>query len=190
MNTDFEKIKSILLKLRSDYISGTKKNIINPDTPITERDIVAEIYCRLKQFCQSNKLNVHCEIKPASSEYDEITILKHLPRIDIGILSNNNERKWISSAIEIQDKYHKGQIEARFSSIPIEFFHSAIEVKIQSNIRDAKEDIDLLKKIQNSNKKCNCYFVLLNARGRRSDHESIQNYACQQGISLIEYTCN
>lgn len=189
MNKDFDNIKSVLLRLRSDYISSVQIDEINQDSPITERDIVAELYYRLRQIYSNSNLNVHCEIKPASSENDSNHILRKLPRIDVGILTVNDNKLWISSAKKIQDRYKKGQFEARFSSIPIEFFHTAIEVKIQSNIRDAKDDIDLLKKIHDSNSNCNCFFVLLNARGRRSDHTAIQKYADENEICIIEYTC-
>jgi hypothetical protein len=189
MNKDFDNIKSVLLKVRSDYISGVQIDEINHDSPITERDIVAELYYRLRQIYSNSNLNVHCEIKPASSENDSNHRLRKLPRIDVGILTVNDNKLWISSAKKIQDRYKKGQFEARFSSIPIEFFHTAIEVKIQSNIRDAKDDIDLLKKIHDSNNNCNCFFVLLNARGRRSDHTAIQKYADENEICIIEYTC-
>jgi hypothetical protein len=156
--------------------------------PITERDIVAEIYCRLKVFCNSRDLSVHCEIKPASDENVKPKQLRPLSRIDVGILSDINGRSWISSAIKLQDQYKKGLIEARFSSIPLEFFHTAIEVKIQSYVDDAKEDIDFLKELHDSNKACNCFFVLLNARGQREDHENIKEYAADKGICIFEYT--
>jgi len=190
MNEEFEEIKSILLRLRSDYIAGYRSNMINENTPITERDIVAEIYSRIKSYFQNKHLYPHCEIKPASTERDHISKLKRLPRIDVGVLEDKGEKTWISSAIKLQDKYKKGAIESRFSSIPIEFFHTAIEVKIQSNVIDAKKDIDLLYKIKKSNKKCNCYFVLLNARGKKVDHEAIQKYADKQGITIVEYCSN
>jgi hypothetical protein len=189
MNNDFEIVKSILSKLRSDYISGCKLDIMDQNAPITERDIVAEIYCRLKDFCSKNGLSVHCEIKPATDEDAKTEHLKRLPKIDVGILSNINERTWISSAMKLQDKYNKGLIEARFSSIPVEFFHTAIEVKIQGNFNDAKKDIIILKHLHDSNKACNCFFILLNARGQRSDHDAIQKFADREGICVLEYTC-
>jgi len=186
MNADFESIKSILLKIKSDYIIGVSQSDINQSIPITERDIVAEIYCRLKSFCLSENLFTHCEIKPTVEEYDEINY--RLQRIDNVILKNFSEKTWISSAIKLQERYKKGKIEARFSSIPISFFHTAIEAKIQSNFKDAKKDIDSLKDIQNSNLSCNCFFVLLNARGRKSDHDKIREYANNQSVCIIEYT--
>ena len=189
MNNDFEILKSILSKLRSDYISGCQLNTIDQISPITERDIVAEIYCKLKGFCSNKDLSVHCEIKPAIDENVDTEHLKWLPKIDVGILSNIDGRTWISSAMKLQDKYKKGLIEARFSSIPFEFFHTAIEVKIQSNFYDAKKDIDILKNLYDSNKSCNCFFVLLNARGKRSDHDAIKKYADSKGIYVFEYTC-
>lgn len=190
MNSDFENIKSILSELRSDYISGCHLNTFDEKLPITERDIVAEIYCKLKVFCSNSDLSVHCEIKPAPSENAKTEELKRLPKIDVGILTAAiNGRTWVSSAIKLQDKYNKGLIEARFSSIPIEFFHTAIEVKIQSKYSDSKKDIDILHKIAALNETCNCFFVLLNARGQRSDHDSIKRYADQKGICVFEYTC-
>lgn len=190
MNTDFEEIKLILLQLKSEYIKGVENNSITPNMPITERDIVAEIYYRLKSLCIGKNLSTHCEIKHAPSKLSDASILKTLPRIDNVILKDIGEKTWISHALNLQDKYKKGSIEARFSSIPIEFFHTAIEVKIQSNIRDAKKDIDKLEHIQSINNECNCIFILLNARGKINDHESIISYAKKQNIFLIEYTCN
>lgn len=188
MNSDFEIIKSILSELRLEYISFCRNDIIEEKVPITERDIVAEIYSRLKIFCNNKEFAVHCEIKPAPSEDAVAEELKRLPRIDVGILSNKNGRTWILSAKKLQDKYRKGCIEARFASIPIEFFHTAIEVKIQSNFYDAKKDIDILKRLQDLNQECNCFFILLNARGQRSDHFAIQKYANENGICIFEYT--
>jgi hypothetical protein len=154
-----------------------------------ERDIVAEIYCRLKNYCRNRELSAHCEIKPAPSENTEPAELKRLPKIDVGILSNENGRSWVSAAIKLQNSYNKGLIEARFSSIPIDFFHTAIEVKIQSKPSDAMKDINILKSLSNSNEACNCFFVLLNSRGQRPDHDTIQRYADQNGIFMFEYTC-
>lgn len=187
MNADFEEIKSILLQIKSDYINGY---VNNKNIHITERDIVSEIYYRLELFCLNKNLASHTEIKPVPSISSEISDLKRLPRIDNVILRNIGEKTWLSDAINLQDKYKKGLIEARFSSIPIEFFHTAIEVKIQSNIRDAKKDIDKLKVILDTNTDCNCFFILLNARGRISDHDSIIGYAQKQNIFIIEYTSN
>ncbi|RJO61700.1 hypothetical protein C4544_01990 [candidate division WS5 bacterium] len=189
MNSDFKDIKSILLGLRSDYISGVQLDTLNEKAPITERDIVAEIYCKLKAFCTNRDLSVHSEIKPASSENAEIGELRRLLKIDVGILSRISGQSWVDSAIDIQNNYRKGSIEARFSSIPLRFFHTAIEVKIQSQFADSKKDVDTLKRIHDSNSLCNCFFVLLNARGKRSDHDKIKAYADQRGICIIEYTC-
>jgi len=85
MNKDFDNIKSILLRLRSDYISGVQIDEINQDSPITERDIVAELYYRLRDFYKNSNFNVHCEIKPTPSENENIHNLRRLPRIDVGI---------------------------------------------------------------------------------------------------------
>jgi hypothetical protein len=189
MNNDFQILKSILAELRLDYISLCDSDLCDQQAPITERDIVAEIYCRLKVFCKSRGLNVHCEIKPASNENVNTTEMKELPRIDVGILSNINGKSWLLAAKKLQNKYKKGLIEARFSLIPLEYFHTAIEVKIQSNRIDAKKDIDTLKKLHDSNNSCNCFFILMNARGQRSDHDYILKYADQAGICTFEYTC-
>lgn len=194
MNNDYEAIKEILSKIRAEYISCFQRNEIdnseivfnNPRTLITERDIVAEIYCRLKEFCDGKDLRVHTEIKPVFDE-KEIKDLKLLPRIDIVILSGNG---WIPEAIKYQNKYDKGDIEARFSAVPVEFFHTAIEVKIQSKYGDAKDDIGKLKKyICEKKLKCNCFLVLLNARGKKKDHDNIKDLASEE-ICVIDYTCN
>lgn len=189
MNNDFEAIKSILSALREDYIKGCQNGKLDSQIPITERDIVAEIYSRLKVFCRSsNELSTHCEIKPAKGEFSSTSELKTLPRIDNVILSNHKGKEWLSSAKVLQNKYRKGDIEARFSSVPVLFFHTAIEVKIQSNVPDAKKDIDTLKELQDNNKTCNCFFVLFNARGRAADHFKIKRYAEEKDICITDYT--
>jgi len=188
MNADFEDIKLILLQLKSEYINGLMKSNLSADIHITERDIVSEVYYRLRLFCSNKNLSSHTEIKPAPSISTEIADLKRLPRIDNVILKNKGEKRWIEDAIKLQNRYQKGAIEARFSSIPVEFFHTAIEVKIQSKFSDAKKDIDKLKLIQDSNKDCNCFFLLLNSRGSIKDHSAILDYAKKQNVFIIEYT--
>lgn len=189
MNKDFDIIRATLTALKTDYISGCQNGVIDPSMPITERDIVSEIYYRLIDFCKANNLQMHCEVKPATDDKMAPAQLKMLPRIDVSILTDKNGKSWLTSAIKLQDKYNKGAIEARFSSVPVDFFHTAIEAKIQSNIRDAQKDIDFLTKIHNDNPSCNCFFVLLNARGQRSDHHDIAAYAEKSGICVIEYSC-
>ena len=189
MNEDYKKIKRILADLRSEYADLCSNDLMDPNTPITERDIVAEIYYRLKLFCKKKKLYPHTEIKPASRNFS-IDELKKLPRIDVVILKNNGHLSWLSAATKIQNRYKKGMVEARFSSVPINFFHTAIEVKIQSNVRSAKKDLDTLSGIMKKKKSCNCFMVLLNARGPRKDHEKIIKYAQEKKIHLIEYTFN
>jgi len=188
MNADFEDIKFILLQIKSEYINGFINSNISANIHITERDIVSEVYYRLKLFCSNKNLSSHTEIKPAPSKSSEASDLKRLPRIDNVILKNKGEKIWIQDTFKLQDKYQKGAIEARFSSIPVEYFHTAIEVKIQSKFGDAKKDIDKLKVIQDSNKDCNCFFLLLNARGRIYDHDAILDYAKKQDVFIIEHT--
>jgi len=189
MNEDYKKIKRILSDIRSEYARMCSNDVKDPNAPVTERDIVAEIYYRLKLFCKNKSLYPHTEIKPASSTKQSISDLKKLPRIDVVILKNNGSRFWLSDAKRIHDRYKKGLVEARFSSVPIRFFHTAIEVKIQSRVMNAKKDIDILADILKSNKTCNCFMVLLNARGERKNHEKIMDYAQGKDIHLIEYTC-
>ena len=190
MNEHFKIVEGILSDLKEKYVNSCTAEIVDPTAPITERDIVSEIYCRLKNFCHSADLYPHTEIKPAPSESIDPGELRRLPQIDVVILKNLGAKTWISSAAKIQNRYKKGLIEARFGSIPIEFFHTAIEVKIQSNVRDAQKDIDTLANIFEQNKLCNCFMVLLNARGHRKDHSKIKQYAEHKSINLIEYTCN
>lgn len=188
MNSDFENIKAILSLLKTDYIAGAQENNSDLQNPITERDIVAEIYLRLKDYCRQKNLSTHCEIKPAESMDSSIEDLKKLPRIDNVILCNQNDNKWIKAATKFQDKYQMGPFQARFSSVPVVFFHTAIEVKIQSKVTDAKKDINTLIRIQKANMTCNCFFVLLNSRGFRNDHDKILSYAESKGITIIEYS--
>ncbi len=193
MNNDKEAITSILSELWTEYKSLCQSEIFDQKAPITERDIVAEIYSKLKDFCAERKnLSVHCEIKPYELKpaYDknDCEKLKGFPRIDIVILSG---QAWIAPAINIQNVYNKGKFEARYSAIPVEFFHTAIEVKIQSKPGDAEKDIIKLRKLQEQNNACNCFFVLLNARGQRADHKSIiEKHAKEKGICIFEYSCN
>jgi hypothetical protein len=190
MNNDFDKIRSILIALRDQYAAGCKHDLNDPALPITERDIVADIRYSLMNFCKSNGYHVHCEIRPAPDDHIERNVMKKLPRIDVVILRDGENASWFAAAKKLQGKYPKGSIEARFSSVPIEFFHTAIEAKIQSKVRNAKYDIDLLKEIQEKNPDCNCFFVLLNARGRICDHQNILAYAQENHIEMIGCTAN
>ena len=188
MNEDFEMIKAVLTELRSEYTVQCPFDVEEPEAPVTERDIVAEIRYRLKSFCRSRRYQVQCEIKPLFDHGATPEYLKSPPRIDVVILSDTNDGTWLAAAKILQDKFNKGSIKARFSSVPVLFFHTAIEVKIQSNVANAKEDINTLRMIVDRNPFCNCFFVLLNARGRSQDHHHIQTYAHEKGICSIEYT--
>jgi hypothetical protein len=188
MNDHFEAVKNILAGLRSQYASRWCVDGDDPATQITERDIVADIRHSLLAFCDANGFHVHCEIRPAPNTKIGPDEMKRLPRIDVVVLQNSYGQSWFDAAKILQDKYQKGTIEARFSSIPIEFFHCAIEAKIQSNVADAKKDIDALRDIQKVNQACYCFFVLLNARGLVRDHDDILAYGCEKGIEIIEYT--
>jgi translation elongation factor EF-4 len=188
MNDDAETIRSVLEELKSEYADCCLLDVDDPEAPITERDIVAEIRDRLKAFCRSRGYQVHCEVKPAPDSSIGPERMRTLPRVDVVVLSDKNSVSWLAVAKSLQDKYGKGSIQARFSSIPVEFFHTAVEAKIQSDVADAREDIDNLKMINESNPSCNCFFVLLNARGRVGDHEQIRDYAQRKGIEIIEYT--
>jgi hypothetical protein len=188
MNDDFGTVKNILTKIKSRYAAGCSLDVNDPDIQITERDIVADIRHSLTAFCTSNGYHVHCEIRPASDETIEPDEMKKLPRIDVVVLQDRKGDSWLAAAKKLQDKYQKSSIEARFSSIPIRFFHTAIEAKIQSNVTSAKKDIDTLKKIEEKNPSCNCFFVLLNARGRVQDHDNILKYGKDRKIIVIEYT--
>jgi len=189
MNEDFDTINAILAELRFEYAEQCPFDVEDPEAPVTERDIVAEIRHRLKLFCRSRGYQVHCEIKPVFDDNATPEYMKSLKRIDVVVLSDKNDATWLAAAKILQNKYNKGSIEARFSSVPVGFFHTAIEAKIQSNVANAKKDIDVLKMIVDRNPHCNCFFVLLNARGRPQDHHHIQTYAGEKGISIIEYTC-
>ncbi len=188
MNDDSQRIKDILEELKSEYAGCCALDVDDPEAPVTERDIVAEIRNKLKRFCHSRGYQVHCEIKPAPSSNIGPEEMRKLCRVDVAVLSNKNSICWLSAAKNLQDKYHKGSIQARFPSVPVEFFHTAIEAKIQSDVANAKKDIDTLKMIHDSNPFCNCFFVLLNARGRVGDHNQIQAYAQRKGIQIVEYT--
>jgi hypothetical protein len=190
MNQDFEKIKEIILQLKEEYISKVANNKFHPTIPVTERDIVSELYYRLKQYCETKELFSHTEMKAALNKNTPTSELKKLFRIDNVILKNIGKQNWIDDAVFIQNRYQKGAIEARFSSVPIEYFHTAIEVKIQSNFPDLKKDINKLRGIKDENKNCNCFLVLLNARGKIHDHNSIIEYAKSKDIPIIEYTAD
>jgi hypothetical protein len=185
MNNEFVQIKRILHDLKSEYAILSCGDEFDPNLPITERDIVSEIYCRLKFHFLKTELSVHTEIRPVPSVSSEPEELKRLPRIDVAILFGDS---WLNEAIKLQNKYKKGEFEARFSSVPVESFHTAIEVKIQSHPADSIKDINTLCGIQKNNKNCNCFLVLLNARGKKRDHLKITEYANQKQINFVEYT--
>ena len=50
INNDFKTVKSICAELSSDNILDDKLDIIGQRAPISERDIMAEVYCRFKDF--------------------------------------------------------------------------------------------------------------------------------------------
>ena len=151
MNDDFETINTILAELRSDYADQCPHDVEDSKAPVTERDIVAEIYLRIKSFCQTKRYQVHSEIKPVFDDNATLESMKKLPRIDVVVLSDKNGTTWLAAAKMLQGKYKKGSIEARFSSVPVGFIHTAIEVKIQSNVKNAEKDIDSLKMIMDQN---------------------------------------
>lgn len=188
MNKENRHIYKLLCEMRSEYALASINGEFDQDLPITERDIVSEIYSRLKSLLRGTGLSVHTEIKPAPSVESEPEILKSLPVIDVAILKNIDGISWLGEAQKLQAKYLKGNIEARFSSVPIEFFHTAIEVKIQSKPIDSKKDIDKLLQIHQKNNACNCFMVLLNSRGKAKDHHDIMEYANEKGIPFIEHT--
>jgi len=188
MNDDFAAVKNIITELKSLYATRCSLDVDDPATQITERDIVTDIRCSLMAFCTSNGYHVHCEIRPATDENIEPGEMKKLPRIDVVVLRDKKGVSWLAAAKKLQDKYKKGSIEARFSSVPIKFFHTAIEAKIQSNVGDAKKDINMLKNIEERNPLCNCFFVVLNARGQVRDHDKILEYGRYKKITVVEYT--
>lgn len=190
MNPDYKQIEDILLQVKSKYIEQSSNEMYNPNVAVTERDIVSELYSRLKDFCNGKKLYSHTEIKAAPDRNTPLDVLKKLKRIDNVILKNIGEQNWMEDAIYIQNRYQKGSIESRFSSIPIKFFHTAIEVKIQSYFPDLKKDIDKLSEIKIQNKECNCIFFLLNARGKEQDHKALLEYAKLKDIPVIEFSAN
>lgn len=188
MNCDYPDIAALLEQLRDEYAEGCDSDLGDRDLPTTERDTVAEIRCRLQTLFRGRDVNVHCEVKPAPSHDAQPDQLKRLPRVDIVLLTDREGASWFKSAKDIQARYRKGSIEARFASVPVEFFHTAIEVKIQSNVCDAKRDIDTLVSIIRSNPRCNGFLVLLNARGRPQDHAAIAAYGQERCIHVVEYT--
>lgn len=190
MNGEFDRVVEILEKLKSDYVSSCDDDDVrSPDAPVTERDIVADIRFRLQELCQAKGLHAHCEIKPVPIGANRPEQLKPLPRIDVAILCDRDGVSWLEEAKKLQNGYKKGEIEARFSSVPVSFFHTAVEVKIQSNVGDAKKDINTLVEIRNQNPSCNCFLVLLNARGIPNDHEKIVAYGKEKRIRVVEHTC-
>jgi hypothetical protein len=188
MNDDFSKIHEILGQLKADYAAQSPGDVVSPEAPVTERDIVAEIRARLLPFCRERGLHVHCEMKAVPADAADQEALRTLPRIDVAILANQGDDSWLAAAKKLQDGYAKGEREARFSSVPVGFFHTAIEAKIQSKVADAKKDIDGLRAVLDSHPTCNCFFVLLNARGRVADHDRVVEYAELRGVPVVEHT--
>lgn len=188
MNQDFDAVRDVLLGLRSEYAAQSPVDVVSPDAPVTEADISSDIRSELKGFCRGRRLHVHCEIKPTPNYAVARMPTKDSSRIDVVILSDHGSASWLEAARKLQDQCDKGAIEARFSSVPVKFFHTAVQVKIQSLVRDARRDIDKLEAIRAENPSCNCFFVLLNARGQPRDHDAIAAYAQDKGIFVVEYT--
>ncbi len=188
MNDDFGTVENVLLLLRDLYAARCDSDAKDPAIPITERDIVADLRHSLMEFCSAQGYHVHCEVKPADNEEIGPEEMRRLPRIDVVILRDDKKASWFTAAKKLQGKYSKGSIEARFSSVPVKYFHTAIEAKIQSKVDNAIDDIDTLKDIEKKNPSCNCFFILLNARGKVRDHDNILAYAQEKKVRAIEYT--
>jgi len=188
MNDDFVTVQRVLDELKSIYASHCSVDVEDPAAQITERDIVADIRHSLTALFDKKGYHVHCEIRPAPNTNIEPQEMKRLPRIDVVVLRNGNRQSWLVAAKQLQNKYRKGPFQARFSSVPVEFFHTAVEAKIQSKVADARKDIDTLRDIQKINPSCNCFFVLFNARGRVRDHDRILAYGREQAVTVVEYT--
>jgi hypothetical protein len=170
-----EEVRNALEEIRRDYIQKRKPRL-TPDAPLTESDLQAEIFCKLKKLCVGNDLYVHSEMafdKPTKSKFDIVII---------------EGEDWIKPAENYQGNLKKGNIESRFSHIPDEYFHTIIEIKVQSFFPDAKKDIDKLADIKKRKGKIDCFFVLLNERGKSSDHAKIRKYAKENNVDIIEYT--
>lgn len=183
MNDDFAAIDNVLAELPSWYSSYCNGDVDDPKAPITESDIVAEIRHRLLDFCTAKGYHVHCEVRPVFSTDISPDEKRRLKRIDVAVLRDSEGQSWFAAAKTFQP----GQF-ARFAFVPVKFFHTAVEVKIPSKLEPAKEDLAKLKSIQDANPSCNCFFVLLNARGKVSNHDRILDYAAEQGITVIEFT--
>ncbi len=183
----YSDIRKILENVRDQYRGLCKGDNYDPKLPISKRDLVSEIYCKLRPYCLENRLYIHTEVKPSDYELGG-----KIPEFDLVILSSFEKSSWLDFAVEVQNSCGKGRTEARFSSIPIEFFNTLIEVKIQSRVWDSIRDIDKLVSIRDAIRKCgrncNCFHVLLNARGRSGDHQRIIKYADSKGIEIIEHT--
>jgi hypothetical protein len=188
MNDDYSAVEDLLVQLRSRYASRCSVDVDDPATPITERDIVADIRYSLMAWCIAKGYHVHCEVRPAPGTSIAPDQTRQLPRIDVAVLRNSDGQSWLAAAKAIQDMYREGRFQARFSSVPVKFFHTAVEAKIQSNVASAKKDLDTLKSIQDANPSCNCFFLLLNARGRVRDHDRILTYGQEKRVAVVEFT--
>jgi len=188
MSKHYNEIKRILEELREDYMNEWKNK--ESSMFISERDILSEIYLRFKKYCQGKDIEVHTEVKPTKEGKRKIFLKGDKQKrneVDVVILGGE---EWFNEAIKHQEAYIKGPIEARFSNVPIEHFEVAIEVKIQSFVYDSYNDIEKLKQISQLNNNCDCFLVLLNARGRKEDHIKIISRAKETGVEIIEYTKN
>ncbi len=185
MNDQYKEIKEVLVGIRARYISQWEST--SSRIPVSERDIVSKIYAQLSDWAKGRKLHPHTEVKPRFDN-KSVSNKKGIKIIDVALLKDIGNESWLESAKEIQAGYQKGNIEARYSSIPLKFFHTVIEVKIQSNFENSKKDILALKKIKTAKPDCNCFFVLLNALGSYRDHRRIKEFAKEHDIEIIEYT--
>jgi len=182
-------VLAALLDTREDYASRCNEgDIVDPGAPISEADVVSEIRFRLLPVAERWGCHVHQEVRAVVDELPGTAHLKVLPRLDLVLLGDEGGESWLDAAKGLQDRYAKGAIEARFLAVPARFIRAAIEVKIQSLSVNARKDIDGLWALRERWPSCACFFVLLNARGRVSDHEAIRRHGEEMGIPVIEHT--
>lgn len=188
MNSDFNGVHQQLVTLRDAYAAACGTDVESAWAPVTERDIVSDIHEALKPFCRSRGYTTHCEMKAVPDIDTGREISRAWPRIDACILTDADGQSWLHAAKTLQNQYVKGHIEARFSAVPAQYLHTAIEVKIQSDVSDARKDLEKLVRVRHLNGACNCFFVLFNARGSASAHASIRALGDSMGICVVEHT--
>lgn len=180
MHSDCQEVTMILDKFREDCRHWSGGAARHPDCPVTEQDVIAEIYARLKDFCRGKNLHVHCHIQPARRPNSNVEAL------DIAILADHQGRCGIEAPRKSAgtSTAHKSRTSAW--PVPAKFWHTAIEVALPDKREDAAKSLRKLRALCRRNRACHCFLLLFNGSGQDWNRTGIRRQSDKGKIILLE----